>query len=318
MQVSISAANWYPISASYAYDNNLSLQPELIKWNDGYSVVYHPIFDATRDITTNQSTILFLTTATSFFNIMNEPIYDSTVIGTYIALKINGLYVTNVSGAFYLSDTGITNNSFFRILFNNDGTCSLMQGNLQFATVSPYLPYGITMQSKIINGDDSTQRFNFYSVNNSQIYITTTFTSPYTAYDTSPIQRFCSYNAHTSAIQCIGMAPDHTNYTNNNNYLFLFEGIGLTTNLNGVTRDQTWISYYNALDNTINNSNTEIDPTKAISGININRLIDVPYFTKININGPVGNMDINIANLKNNMTPEYEYHNRTSIPLDRN
>jgi hypothetical protein len=110
---------------------------------------------------------------------------------------------------------------------------------------------------------------------------------------------------------------DYTINTSNNliNYNILTSN-NLISYTNTTSNNIT--SHYNNLLNTSNNKNAEVDLSRTISGININRLVDVPYFTKITIDGTIGNMDVHIANLKNIMTPEYEYHIRTNNPLDRN
>ena len=307
MQIPISAANWYPISASYPYDSNMDLQPSLVVWSDGYTAVTHPLFTNARSIATNKDTMLFLTTATSFFDIVNEPVYDSLSVGSYISLKMGNSYITNISGSLCLSDTTITDNSFFRLIANSNNTYSLMQDNMEYVTVDPYLPFGLTMQTRTANIDISRQSFNVYAPGNGQVYLTTTVNNPFSAYDSTTIQRFWSYNISTSAIQCIGTT---TPASSTNIFLFAFEGAGLVTTLNGLTRDQTWVQYYNNVNNTINNKNVEIYASRSVSGINVNRLVELPYSTKITIDGRVGGMEVNIANLKNIMTPEYEYHSK--------
>ena len=313
MQIPISAANWIPISATYSYDSNIDLDPTPITWSDGYKAISHPMFSNARSMVINRDTLMVLTSATSFFGVMREPIYGAIIVGSYISLKMGNNYVTNISGTLYLSDSAITDNSFFRLIANANGTFSLMQSNTLYVTVDPYSPYELTMQPQSINTDISRQMFNMYAPNDNLVYLSTTFNNPFSSYGPVSIQRFWSYNAGTSAIQCIGTAADASS-PSANPYVFNVNGVGLVDNLDGLTRDQTWVQYYNNTDNTANNKNVEISTSNEITGIHVNRLTQLPYLSKITIDGPVGSMGINIANLKNVLTPEYEYH---TIPTEQ-
>ena len=312
MQIPISAANWIPISASYSGDSNLNLNPTLVTWGDGYTAISHSLFANVRNVSINRDTLLVLTSATSFFDIVKEPAYATLTVGSYISLKMCGHYITNVNGSLYLSDSAITDNSFFRLIANEDSTFSLMQGNTLYVTVDPYLPYELTMQASAASAIDR-QSFDIYTLNNGQLYLTTTFNNPFSSYGPATIQRFWSYNKSTSAIQSIGTAAD-ASLLSANPYIFTLDGVGLVATLDGLTRDQTWVQYYNNVNNTLNNKNAEIYTDNMISGVNVNRLVELPYLTNITINGSTGNMNINIANLKNVLTPEYENH---TIPVEQ-
>ncbi len=306
MQIPISAANWIPVSASYTGDTNLNLTPTLVTWGDGYTAFSHPLFTNVRSVAVNRNTLLMLTSATSLFDVVSEPVYGSLNTGSYISLKTNGRYITNINGSLYLSDSAITDNSFFRLIPNTDGSFSFMQGNTLYVTVAPYLPYELTIQTQSVSAQDR-QSFGIYSADADHIYVTTTFNNPFSSYGPARIYRFWSCNVSTSAIQCIGTAADASLH-NANPYIFTLDGVGLISTLDGLTRDQTWIRYYNETNSTTNNKNTEICPNHIISGVNVNRLVELPYLTNITVNGLVGNMEVNIANLKNILTPEYENH----------
>ena len=76
----------------------------------------------------------------------------------------------------------------------------------------------------------------------------------------------------------------------------------------GLTRDHTWVAYYNETENPENNRNVEINESESLSGINVNHLVDLPYNSTINIYNK--SMDVNFANMKNIQTSHYEYRKK--------
>jgi hypothetical protein len=316
MQVSISATNWYPISAEYPYDTKLSLQPTLIQFKDGYKVFHHPIFEQTRNVSINKQTAFYLSTAGSFFDFIKETTYDNIDLGSYITLQLNGSYVNNINNVMYLSG-GLSDNSFFRLIPNYDDTYSLMNGNSKYVTVQKRMPFALTLEDPVSFTDASTQKFKIFSPDSTHIYFTTITDNPNPGYGPSTIQRFWSFSSTTSAMRAIGIVSDD-DYTLLNPYLFEVEGFSLLSNLDGLTRDQTWVQYYNQLNNIENNKNVELQDIKCISGVDISRLIDLPFYSQIDIGNQTGNMKVNFANMKNIMTPEYEYHIRSEKPLGIN
>lgn len=303
MQLSISATNWIPLSAEYIHDSNLDLYPLSLMWKDGFHLIQQPIFNTSRDVSINQQTTCYLTSAIPFLNIIKDQTLNDTYVGSYILLYKNGAYVTTVNDQLYLSGSNPIDKSLYRLIYNTDGTYSLMQDNTKYVTISTTIPFNLTLQNQIIDSD--TQKFTIYSPDNIHIYFISASTNPFTGYGPNKIQRFLSINPSTSAICGIG--------TITNDYLFEFEGNTLLYSLDGLTKEQTWVQYYNQLTNSKNNNNTNI--YASITGLDISRMVNLAYYTKIQTNINSGTMQIDIANLKNIMTPEYEYNIRT-IPLN--
>ena len=310
MQVPISAANWYPLSASYPYDSNISLQPLLIQWKDGYRVFHHPAFERTRDVNINNSSILYLTSALSYFDTFDEIPYPDEYFGSYAFLQIGGSYINSIDNRLFATGVSATSASFYRIIYNSDNTYSFVNGDNRYITVDRYLPYGLTTENLAAEDDLDTQHFNVV-VYGTQLQISTIINNPY---DIGPdvIERYWSYSPTSSAMRAIGVVADD-DYTITNLFLIDASSFDLVYTLNGMQRDHTWVRYSNTVEDTKNNKNVELLSTHCISGLNINRLIDLPYEMQITLDNKTknGDMKVNVANLKNYLTPEYENYLRT-------
>jgi len=307
MQVSISAAQWYPLSAEYQYDSNIDLKPTMTYWRDGYRMIHHPIFQYARDVTANQQTIFYLSTAGSFFDFAEEKVFDYADLGTYITFNLGGSYISSLGNSLILSGLEVDETTFFRIIPNENGTYSFLNGTNKYVTVDRIMPYNLTLSDPLDLDNIDLQQFKIFSPRLNQIYITTYFDTPTPGYGADIIQRYWSYSPVTSAMRCIGMNSDD-DYAMSNNYIFDVDNFNLIFTLDGLTRDQTWIHYYNSLVDKTNNFNLELYEERCISGIDLSRLIDLPYHSQINLNdeNKIGSFNINFANLKNVLTPEYE------------
>ena len=312
--VSISAASWYPLSAEYAHDNNLNLFPVLIEWKDGYVGMYHPIFEQSKDISLNKQSFFCLTTAGSFFDFMQERSHAQAYLGSYVYFRRGNVFVTTIDNNLILSGSHLIQQNFFRVIVNSDNTVSFLQGESQYITVQAELPFNLYLTDLLPQSQIDRQKFNVY-VKNTNIYITTKFANPNTGYGSDNIERFWSISHLTSAVRAIGVISDD-DYRYSNNYIFDVGGFDVVFDVTGLTRDQTWVHYYNLLTDKTNNLNTEKFEARCISGVNVSRLVDLPYLDKITFNGETGTMKVNIANLKDIMTPEYEYNVRSvNFPL---
>jgi len=310
VQVCISAANWTPLSAAYSYDTNLDFQPTLIEWRDGYTLMHHPLFEGSKDIALNRYTSFCLTSAGSFFDFIRERQRDEAYLGAYVTFKYSDGYITTINDELILSACALSQNNFYRLFVNSDNTVSFLQGDSLYVTVQNEMPHKLYLEEQLSVGEIGRQKFNVYTPDNNTIYLTTNFDNPNPGYGPDKIERFWSFSSTTSAIRAVGLIADD-DYAGTHDYIFEVIGYDIVFPIKGMIRDQTWVHYYNEQFEKSNNRNTELSEGKCISGVKINRLIDLPYTTGITINTDVGTMSINLANLKNVMTPEYEYTLRT-------
>lgn len=309
-QYSISAAPWFPLSAVYPYDDNINLMPTFTLWKDGYTFYYHPLFEHAKDVVLNKQTAFYLTSAVSLFNFLHEATRGDANLGAYVSFLLSGMYITvnPVNNILYLSGTFLREENFFRAVPNDDGSYYLMQGAGKYITVQETMPFNLYATENHAEAIQDQQKFFFYDINN-QVYITTKFNTPVPMYEPPYIERFVSYGNITFIVRAVGMVSDD-DYEYENEYLFDITGFSPLLNITGLTRDQTWVRYYNQLFDRKNNTNVEVQESKCISGVHLNRLVDLPYLTKVLTNNT---MQINIANLKNIETPEYEYDVRTTV-----
>lgn len=297
-----------PLSASYKYDNNFSLNEQVITSYDGYSFIYHPLFKNVKDITFNKESIFYLSSSYSLFDFVKEKSVSNPMVGTYLSLSLNNLYFTNSSNSLYLSTSSLNKNTFFKVIYNqSDNTFSFLNGNSHYITVESELPYNLYMSEKFASEDFQYQKFKIFSPDKKNINVSTYFKDPYD--QTKYVERFWSYSPISLQCRAIGIISDD-DYDVENKYLISVGEYIIGLNMTGLTKDQTWVRYYNILSNRLNNKNVSILNDKSYEHVKLNRLITVPYYSNINLVSGISNFTVDIANLKNVMTPTYNYHQR--------
>jgi hypothetical protein len=307
IETSVSATNIYSLSASYAFDDKIDLSPTLYQYDNGYSFFEQPIFQGTKDVKFANESFFAITSATTLESILNDTVYINPAdLVIFTALKAsNGKYITNVNNKLYATADTIGASEFFRITRKTDGTFTISQNNL-YATVLTS-NFDIVLQEQLSPDTNDIQKFNFYSANTQDTFtIRTQFKIPaWTSYFPT-VERFLSYydGDQSNVIKSIGMISNH-NYVDENNYKFL-----ATNDLNmfaiGFDGKIKWVKYYNELLDTF--FNTTVDIKQTITDIKNNYLVEYPYKTKVTTgDNNIGNIKLNLLNLKNVMTPEYKY-----------
>lgn len=293
-----------PLSAIYKYDDTFFINGNVIESYDGYLFVYQPIFKNSKDIIFNKETVFYLSSSYSLFDFIKDQIIKFPKVGTYLTLSLNNMYFVNINNFLYLSSIPLNKNSFFKVIYNNDGTFSFLNGENYYITVESELPYNLYMAPKMDVNNFQYQKFNISSFNGQHVAISTFFKDKYNPLE--KIQRFWSYSKTTNQARAIGVIKDD-DYTIENKYLIYVGEFIAGLEMSGLLKDQTWIKYYNLLSNRINNKNVKI--FQEYEKIKLNRLISSPYYKDIEFkNLPIAKIKIDIANLKNFMTPFYEYN----------
>jgi len=297
---SVTESNLISLSADYSYKTGVGFIPVRDYYNDGYTFVNNPIFNYAKDVRFANDTLFFVTSAGTFGNFIESDQGDAvfSTLVSYISLSANGKFITNVSNALYLSGDGVTptDEQLFRLTIS-DGSAAISYGKKYF-TVNRTAPWNITL-ADAIQGDPYHQQVFDYCVVDDTIALSTKFTTN-ESYGPSVVKKYISYSSVTDTIRAIGIISDD-DYDPSNPYIFtmgLYEDnlqIGFYDNVG-------WVKYYNEYYNKQNNTNAEKEET--VFNIKQNYLVDCPYKTKVN--NTHGAMNINIANLKNIQTPEYE------------
>jgi hypothetical protein len=308
--VPISSAPWIPLSAAYPYDDTISFQPELYQFDAGYSLFHHPVMVDTKDVKAGSDTLFHLTTTQSFADIMDDSSNaDGKELVIFTALQAaNGKYLTTSDDILYATSDTIGPNEFFKLVKNVDSTFSIFQGG-RSVTVNRNSPWELSIQDTISVDEFNTQQFNLY-YSNDNITIRTNYEAAW--WTTNPIepqyiQRFWSFSSSLSTVNAIGMLSDD-DYNPTNPYVFTpSTDVGLfTLGYEGLIK---WVRYYAELD--AKHYNETVDIEAIIDDILQNYLIDLPYKSQVELSNysdivKAGKMNVNIAGLKNVLTPDYE------------
>ena len=296
----MNTTNLIPLSATYPF-SNITLKSDITKWKDGYTMYSHPIFNNNVDCSLNNNSIFYLTSASNLFNFVTENPLDGIFLGDYVMLKMNSQFVTNVNNELYLTPLS-SDESYFRIIANSDNTFTFLQSTGLYVTVSNQNPFDLTLEEAVESDETHHQKFNIQAQGTS-IYIMINIINESTL-GTPAIERYWSYTKfgpEAGKLRANGTIA-------NNDYLLEITPFDTTFIPTGLTRDHTWVRYYNDLVDTTNNRNVEIDESESITGIKVNHLLDLPYNSTINISS--GTMNVNFANMKTIQTSNYEYRKK--------
>lgn len=306
--IPISSCNFIPLSASYKYDNKLKMFGNLSQHDDGYTFFEQPLFNNIKDIKFAKDSFFGLTSSILLENIMSDIKYvDTTDLVVYTAiLAQNGKYVSNVDNVLYASSTEIGTNEFFRIRKTDEGYYTISQNNLYATIENNDNSFNIIMQEQLEEDSNNLQKFVFYfNQSDNLCTINTNFNIPSWPINGNNIKRFLSYNTDEQ-VKAIGMIKN-ANYTPEHKYKFSIT-TGSNTLALGYDGNVIWVKYYNDLLYKFFNKDVTIKDT--INNLTQNYIVEYPYKTEINIqNGDVvtGEFKVNLINMKNIMTPEYNY-----------
>lgn len=209
---SINLTQFIPLSASYRYDEKIDLKPRRYEYDDGYTFIRQPIFNGTKDVKFANDSFFSITSAATLQSLINDSRYINPMeLVFFTSFKAaNGYYITNIDNSLYATATSVGENEFFRVARNQDGTCSISQGELYATIQTENNDFSITMMPYISSDSYNLQKFTFYTAGNDDIYsIKTNFIHPdWSPYVTKQIERFLSfYDGNTQRLY------DTFNYT---------------------------------------------------------------------------------------------------------
>jgi len=314
--VSISAAPYIPLSASYRFDDKIDLKPTYYQYDEGFSFFHHPYNIGAKDVNFANDSFFQITSSQNLVNMINDVSYiDPSELVLFTGFQMtNGNYVTNNNNTLYATATALGQNEFFRVVRNNDGTYSISQNDLYATVLITHNDMRIEMKGKLATDPAYLQKFMIYSGNSENtITIRTMYLVPeWSPEYTLPIQRFWSFfdGNGSNMVKAIGLIENQTHFRYINDYKIL-----ATVNLEifalGFDGKVVWVKYYNDLLNKF--FNKSVDIKDFIKDVENNYLIEYPYKTKIDLTNysdqlKTGNMKINLINLKSIMTPEYDYN----------
>jgi hypothetical protein len=298
------------LSAVYRFDEYLSLDSSLTQYTDGFVGVDCKIFNSLKDVSINRGSLLFLTSSFEINEILHdqsETIPFGNLAGFASLKSAEDLFVRVKSdNKLYADGTDIADSSYVQVNFNSDGTCSILYGE-KYVTVGLDAPYNLLLEDKKLVDTYAQQKFT-YTLHNGTIQL---LTYALVNAGIASVPTYISYNSTNYELRCNGVVGSE----NNNPYTFylLFDVDNSQDLQTGFNISNYWVRYYNQYGDKAYNTDTTLNYDACTSAIHLNYLVDAPLVNGIvfddfqkSIN--TGTLLLNISNLKNVQTPEYDYH----------
>ena len=290
----VNQSNWTPLSATYALDQNITLNTIPFKTKDGYEGFYQSVYNAPFDSVANKETIFHLPSASKLMDFLTDNgksiAYTGGYTNIFTYVDNTKYYMASNSDGTQLSLTSAVSDAMFmRVDINDDNTLSFYYGINKLITIKANTQ-DLYLDSPLSILEDHRQKFSFEMFDNDQVAILSQ--NIYWAYRTTGPNKF--------VVRANG-------YINNgvviNDYVFVIPGLAqvVTYDPTGLTTGHTWVTYHDDVANKTNNKNVVLDVKQEVA---VQHLVDNPYYNSDTENKKT---DVNIANLKSVMTGEYAY-----------
>lgn len=300
--IPISSQPLISLSASYPYDGIFDLKPEYyLNSETGYYGIRNPILDNIKDVKVSNDSLFFITSAVELGNVIEdaESTFDVRDMVIFSSLKTNANTYFKLDGSYIVTtEEDVDNRSLFRFIRLDNGLYKITDINNKYWTIQIDTPWEIKLELELEDDTYRQQTFELQYIGNS-VYIKTKFTNlSYPTFGPEYYERFVAADELTGRIGAIGYVID-----DKEDLLYELYDFGLGDFTKGYDPDSIYVKYHNQLESPENNKNIEF--AKLIRNTKNNLFVDSPYKTAIDKDSST--MDINIANLKNIQTPEYEY-----------
>jgi len=297
--IPISSHPLIPLSASYAYDDNLELLPtHIIDSTTGYYGINNPIFNNIKDVKIINNSLFFITSAMNpneflVDNIENINIFDFEV---FSSMKMDNKFFTVSGDELLCIETDSVNRELFRIDKNDDETYSFIDINNNYWTVGLIHPWNITLEEQLTPDTYNQQTFNL-EFSGSSVFIRTRFSNVnYPPYLPEYYERWVGIDETTGRV-----GANHYLLADKNEVRIYIPEYKTSSFQKGYNSNSAFIKYYNEFNDLTHNK--DLTFKNVIKNIKNNYLVDCPYKSNIIEN----DMAVNIATLKNINTPEYDY-----------
>ena len=275
-----------PIELQYNYYGKEKLNTIASTFKNGYNVTSLQGLVNYQDVAINKSSCFVLTSAVNLsavfapleslnigslpVAVMLQPRYSSTQFITY-QTNTFGFGLSSGSSIFYISP--IKNTSQVELFVNN-----------KYVQVNKSYPYDVILSNITLpDSDINRQRF----ITNYQNGTITFYTLTDSGY------RYLSFNNFDYTLRATGVLLNNSVY---NDYVFKCIPVTSITQQQGFTPTNDWVTYYFDVETRTENNTVAVNKDYDIY---TNFLIDFSIDTAIKD----GIADINIANLKTNLTP---------------
>jgi hypothetical protein len=275
-----------PIVLQYNYYSNEKLSTAAKTYKNGFNVAAIQGLVNYQDVAINKSSCFVLTSSINLNTVfdslqtvnigslpvavMLQPRYSSTQFVTY-QTNTFGLGLSSGSSIFYISP--VQGTSQVELFVDN-----------KYVQVSKIYPYNIILSNiALYNSDISRQRFNVVYQNNTISFCSLTDSG----------YRYLSLNNFDYVLRATGTLLNNSVY---NDYVFKCVPVTSITQQQGFTPTNDWVTYY-----------FDVETGTENKTVTVNKNYDTPtnFLIDFSIDSAIesGVANINIANLKTNLTP---------------
>lgn len=274
-----------PIKLNYTYNTAETLQDQYISYNTGLNIHFLNGTNSYQDISFNNETCLILTSAVNLKDVFLTKIFENNFFGSVLLKPRNSnIYYVTYNTILNTLDLSLSGTQIYIAPVSGTNEVELFIEK-KYLQVEVEYPYNVFLSEKSLDPESIyRQRFTYNLQNNTITFKTKTNTGDrYIGFDTDNVLR---------ATGCI------LNESVLNDYVFIVEYVAVNTGEYGFIPNNDYITYYFDFENTTNNKNVTINKT---FNDNPNNFLLSFTFNDINKNDNSTNM--NIANLKNIVTP---------------
>jgi hypothetical protein len=276
-----------PIELVYQYYKDEELKSSVKTYRDGQSFYKIEGFNNFQDITINRNSLFVLTSAVNLTQIFQSsqdislgklpgsvqlrPRFDSINYIKHNLVNNTFKKTLNFASTFYIQP--VVNSNEVELLVNN-----------KFVQVEPEYPYTVVLGDRTLDIESiNRQRFEVLYQDNLIAFRTLT-NSGY---------RYLAFN-NDNVLRAVGVILSNSVI---NDFLFQCFPVSVTTINQGFTPSNNWVTYYFEVEN--KNKNKSVTLNKVLAPTQTHLLIDLP----IERAAAEGSVNINIANLKTELTP---------------
>jgi hypothetical protein len=275
-----------PIVLQYNYYSNEKLVTTVNTFKNGYNVTSLQGLTNYQDVAINKSSCFVLTSTvnlSAIFNTLNSLNIGSLPAAVMLQPRFsNTQFITYSTNTFGLS---LSSGSSIFCIFPIPGTSQVeLFINNQYLQINKSYPYNavlsnITLPVKDIN----RQRFNVIYQNNTISFFTLTDSG----------NRYLSFNNFDYTLRATGILLNNSIY---NDYVFTCVPVTSITQQQGFTPTNDWVTYY-----------FDVETRTENKTVTVNKDYDTPtnFLIDFSVDSAIktGVANINIANLKTNLTP---------------
>jgi hypothetical protein len=282
------------LSATYPYDDIFDLKPVYHSSPDtGFYGIENPLLTNIKDVKIINNSLFFLTSAVSLGGVIEDELEDVDVTDMVVYSSI----LSDTSGTYFSTDgdyvigneIDYADRDMLRFDKISGSSYNIIAANGKYWTTELLTPWNVTLEDKIETDTDLQQSF------------TITFSIPYPNKVTIKTMVAAALASGSNGLLTMDFITGQAKFDVNYSVLYTLNEFSAFER--GYSPDSAYVTYHNSIGSPANNRG--LVHNDVIRNTTQNLLVDTPFKTAID--KTAGTIDVNIANLKNIQTPEYEY-----------